>query len=107
MSNERSYTYRNGQKVELEKKPDQFVVRALPEDEVSVDISHTYIGGLLVSLVSPAGTTAPLHKRAGSWTDNNIITTYTPATKPALQTRRGRIASGRMAAKGSQSGWPG
>ena len=27
-----NYTYRNGQKIELDKKPDEFVVRALPAE---------------------------------------------------------------------------
>jgi len=32
---------------------------------VTVDISHTYIGDLVVTLASPSGTRVPLHNRAG------------------------------------------
>ena len=35
-----------------------------------VDITHTYIGDLTVSLTSPAGTTAVLHSRAGGGADD-------------------------------------
>lgn len=61
--------------------------------EVSLDITHTYIGDLVVALVSPSGTRAALHHRAGGQGDN-IITTYTPATTPALQTLQGEPAAG-------------
>jgi len=61
--------------------------------EVSVDITHTFIGDLNVTLVSPAGTSVPLHQRAGGSADN-IIQTYTPATKPQLQTLRGQTMQG-------------
>jgi len=61
--------------------------------EVSVDITHTFIGDLNVTLVSPAGTSVPLHQRAGGGADN-IIQTYTPATKPQLQTLRGQTMQG-------------
>jgi subtilisin-like proprotein convertase family protein len=43
--------------------------------DVAVDISHTYIGDLIVELTSPAGTTISLHNRTGSGADN-IVTTY-------------------------------
>jgi subtilisin-like proprotein convertase family protein len=61
--------------------------------EVNVDITHTFIGDLNVTLVSPAGTSVPLHQRAGGSADN-IIQTYTPATKPQLQTLRGQPMQG-------------
>lgn len=38
--------------------------------DVYVNISHTWIGDLTVSLTSPAGTTAPLHNRTGGSADN-------------------------------------
>ncbi len=38
--------------------------------EVFVDISHTWQGDLIVSLMSPAGTSVVLHNRTGSGTDN-------------------------------------
>ncbi len=50
---------------------------------VAVDISHTYIQDLVVSLVSPAGTEVFLHRRSGGSADN-IITTYDANNTPAL-----------------------
>ncbi|MGW0434864.1 S8 family peptidase [Micromonospora sp. NPDC003197] len=43
---------------------------------VAVNIVHTYIGDLVVSLVAPDGSTYSLHNRTGSSTDN-INATYT------------------------------
>ena len=43
--------------------------------DVAVNITHTYIGDLILELTSPAGTIVSLHNRSGSGTDN-IITTY-------------------------------
>jgi len=51
--------------------------------EVSVDISHAYVGDLRVSLLSPAGTEVVLHAQTGGSGDN-VIKTYTVATTPAL-----------------------
>ncbi len=53
------------------------------EVEVEVDISHTWIGDLEVALVSPVGTRALLHNRAGGSADN-LRRTYTAADTPAL-----------------------
>ncbi|KAF7787765.1 hypothetical protein PRUB_a2249 [Pseudoalteromonas rubra] len=39
-----------------------------------VDITHTYIGDLLVTLTSPAGTSVTLHNRAGGSADNLVET---------------------------------
>lgn len=63
------------------------------EVEVSVDITHTYIGDLLVTLVSPAGTPVILHNRSGAQTDN-LIKTYTSATTAGLRTLRGEAVTG-------------
>ena len=63
------------------------------EVSVSVDITHTYIGDLLVSLVSPSGTNVVLHQRTGGSADN-LIATYTAATTSALQTLRGQALQG-------------
>lgn len=52
------------------------------EINVRVDIAHTYIGDLKVSLISPAGTTVVLHNRTGGSTDN-IVTWYDTETTPA------------------------
>lgn len=43
--------------------------------DVSVDITHTYIGDLTVDLVAPGGTTVRLHDRSGGSTED-IVTTY-------------------------------
>jgi subtilisin-like proprotein convertase family protein/subtilisin family serine protease len=43
---------------------------------VAVDIVHTYIGDLVVSLIAPDGSAYVLHNRAGGSADN-IVTTYT------------------------------
>ncbi|HED16670.1 MAG TPA: hypothetical protein ENI64_07665 [Gammaproteobacteria bacterium] len=60
---------------------------------VAIDIQHTYIGDLQVSLVAPDGTEVVLHKRAGSNTQN-LITTYSSDDVPALQTLIGESAQG-------------
>ncbi len=48
----------------------------LTNTQVAVDIRHTYIGDLRVSLIAPDGTAYILHDRTGTNTDN-IIQTYT------------------------------
>ncbi|MGH3712332.1 MAG: S8 family peptidase [Micromonosporaceae bacterium] len=48
----------------------------LPDSRVEVHIKHTYIGDLVVSLVSPDGTVFVLHNRTGGGTDN-LDKTYT------------------------------
>lgn len=63
------------------------------EVEVSVDITHTFIRDLVVTLVSPSGTNVTLHNRTGGAADN-IITTYTPAATPGLQTLHGEAIQG-------------
>lgn len=55
------------------------------EVNVEVDIEHSYIGDLLVDLVSPGGHTVRLHDQEGAWQDN-LKRTYSPANYPALQT---------------------
>jgi extracellular elastinolytic metalloproteinase len=47
--------------------PDAGVVSSVA---VTVDIAHTYIGDLVVTLVSPAGTPVSLHERAGGGTND-------------------------------------
>lgn len=61
--------------------------------EVSVDISHTWIGDLRVALVSPAGTEAVLHDGSGGGADN-LVKTYAAATTPALAALAGQPAAG-------------
>tara|TARA_B100001121_G_scaffold250300_1_gene226219 strand:- start:3595 stop:6864 length:3270 start_codon:yes stop_codon:yes gene_type:complete len=43
--------------------------------DVVMDISHTYIGDLIVDLTSPEGTTVRLHDRTGG-SSSDIVTTY-------------------------------
>jgi subtilisin-like proprotein convertase family protein len=49
--------------------------------EVAVDLTHTYIGDLIVEITSPSGTTVRLHNRSGG-TSEDIITTYDSLTAP-------------------------
>ena len=53
---------------------------------VAVNIVHTYIGDLVVSLIAPDGTACVLHNRTGSSTDN-INQTYT--VNLSTETRNG------------------
>ena len=46
---------------------------------IKVDISHTYIGDLIIEVMSPTGTIVRLHNRTGGSTDD-LITTYDDAT---------------------------
>lgn len=61
--------------------------------EVSVDITHTFVGDLEVGLTSPSGQAVDLHRRTGG-SDDNLVTTFTPATTPGLQVLRGTPARG-------------
>lgn len=61
--------------------------------EVAVDITHTFIRDLQVSLVSPQGTSVPLHQRTGGDADN-IIKTFSSVTTPLMQTLRGQPVQG-------------
>ncbi len=60
---------------------------------VAVDITHSFIRDLVVTLVSPQGTRIALHNRSGGGADN-IIQTFTSATTPALATLDGKRADG-------------
>ncbi|MBU2602554.1 MAG: proprotein convertase P-domain-containing protein [Actinobacteria bacterium] len=70
--------------------PDAATVRAV---EVSVDISHTYRGDLVVRLVAPDGRTAVVHDRAGGSQDN-LVATFSTATTPGLAAFVGASALG-------------
>lgn len=61
--------------------------------EVFVDIAHTWIGDLRVSLLSPAGTEVVLHDRSGG-SEKNLALTFTVATTPALALMAGQAAAG-------------
>ena len=65
----------------------------IKEVEVSIDITHTYIGDLIVTLVTPTGASVALHQRDGGSNDN-IIRTYAMATTAGLQSLRGQNIGG-------------
>jgi serine protease len=48
-----------------------------------VDISHTYVQDLIVSIISPSGKTANLHNRIGGDKDD-ILQEYDITTTPGL-----------------------
>jgi subtilisin-like proprotein convertase family protein len=66
--------------------------------EVTVDITHTYIGDLRVTLQSPKGTSIVLHNKFGAGQDN-IIKTYSAATVPDLAKLAGETISGTWSLK--------
>lgn len=61
--------------------------------EVSVDITHTFIADLRISLRSPAGTEVLLHDETGGSADN-VVKTYTAATTVALGNLAGQPING-------------
>ena len=60
---------------------------------VELDITHTYIGDLVVELISPDNTLVLLHNRSGG-SANNIIKTYTMMNTSSLQNLRGDSIAG-------------
>lgn len=67
--------------------------------KVAVDIEHTYIGDLVVTLQAPAGSgiaAIVLHDKAGGGTDN-LVKTYDAANTPALAGVVGKSAAGTWA----------
>jgi hypothetical protein len=66
------------------------VIRQL---KVSLDITHTYIGDLIVELTSPSGAKATLHNRTGAGTDN-LGTSYDSASVAALVVFIGQSVQG-------------
>jgi len=61
--------------------------------KISVDITHTWIGDLTVTLVSPSGEEVKLHNRTGG-SEDNIIKTYDVKSTPELQPFLGKTAKG-------------
>jgi subtilisin-like proprotein convertase family protein len=61
--------------------------------DVTVDITHTYIGDLNVTLLSPGGAQAVLHDRSGGNQDN-LMATYGSTATPALAAFRGQPMQG-------------
>lgn len=62
-------------------------------ESVSVNISHTFQGDLLVSLVSPDNTVIMLHDGIGGGADN-LVETYDSSRIPALQQLEGKSVRG-------------
>lgn len=60
---------------------------------IALDISHTYIGDLQISLTSPTGKTIVLHRRSGR-NEDNIIAHYTMTNTPALADFSGQTIMG-------------
>jgi serine protease AprX len=60
---------------------------------VWLDITHTWIGDLRVTLMAPSGDEIILHNRGGGSQDN-LIKTYTEETFPALTVLAGKAAQG-------------
>ncbi|WP_165967487.1 proprotein convertase P-domain-containing protein [Luteimonas aestuarii] len=79
---------------------------ALAETQVSVNITHTWIGDLIVTLVAPDGTTTVLHNRTGGSADD-IVATYTVnlATKPKNGTWRLRVSDNAAQDTGTLNSW--
>lgn len=65
---------------------------------VIVDISHTYCGDLMVSLIGPDSTTVYLHEGRGGGADN-LVRTFTVTDVPALQQLEGKSARGKWQLK--------
>lgn len=89
----------------------QLVVSAVPGSRkvfVSVNITHTYIGDLVVKVTSPSGKVALLHQRAGGSADN-IIKTYEVTSILGAETQTGayKIAVQDLALfdKGTLNSW--
>jgi subtilisin-like proprotein convertase family protein len=61
--------------------------------ELTVEITHSWIGDLEVSLIAPSGARAVLHNRSGGSADN-LAKTYTVADTPALEALLGESAVG-------------
>jgi subtilisin-like proprotein convertase family protein len=61
--------------------------------EVGLDITHTYIGDLVVNLASPKGTVISLHSKMGGSADN-LIKTYTFNNTVALKALLGEPLAG-------------
>ena len=60
---------------------------------VAVDIAHTFIGDLVVTLVSPTGKTAIVHNRAGG-SEDNLVKSFRSEDIPALAVLLGDQAKG-------------
>lgn len=66
--------------------------------KVSVDIAHTYVGDLIVSLTSPDGVTAVLHQRNGGNQDN-LKRSWQSSDTPTLSALNGGSIAGAWSLK--------
>jgi subtilisin-like proprotein convertase family protein len=67
--------------------------RSIGNIEVTVDITHTFIGDLIVHLENPGGTVITLHDHAGGGTDN-LRRSYSPTNTPDLRAVAGQPSAG-------------
>ncbi|MFX0197677.1 MAG: proprotein convertase P-domain-containing protein, partial [Candidatus Hodarchaeota archaeon] len=67
-------------------------------EEVFVNISHTYRGDLLVSLITPSGETIDLHQGQGGGA-HNLIEVYDIGNTPSLQQLEGKGIRGNWSLK--------
>jgi subtilisin-like proprotein convertase family protein/subtilisin family serine protease len=67
-----------------------FVVAAV---KINVDITHSYIGDLRITLMSPAGTSVLLHNRAGG-SANDLHSEFNLNTTPGLHAVSGETVNG-------------
>jgi len=74
------------------------VAGIIKDISVGIDITHTYIRDLIVTLISPQGTNVKLHNRTGGSSDN-IVKTYTNETTPGLNQIPGEQISGEWTLK--------
>ncbi|BBB31845.1 hypothetical protein TTHT_0221 [Thermotomaculum hydrothermale] len=84
--------------------PDSAVVT---EIKVTVDITHTYIGDLIVTLVAPNGATATLSDREGG-SDDDIHQTYTVTASDGIQingTWKLKVSDNAQYDTGTLDGW--
>ncbi len=67
--------------------------KRVKELRIETDITHTWVGDLRVSLVSPKGTRVHLHEGTGGDADN-LIKTFDQTSTPGLATLTGEPAAG-------------
>jgi subtilisin-like proprotein convertase family protein/subtilisin family serine protease len=66
---------------------------ALSSVKVAVEITHTYIGDLQVSIISPSGTSIILHNRSGA-SKNNLVATFEVNSTPDFHALIGEAVNG-------------
>ena len=69
---------------------------SLQSISIAVEIDHTYIGDLRITLFSPAGTEVILHDRNGGNSDD-LVTTFDTGNTPGLSALRDESAEGAWA----------